>query len=156
MNKEKRKLFRMTTKRQIVLSDIIFSINIRLTSFEEDGLSRQLILHTESLNEDERKQKLEEVEEKRKHFALIHDVLEIYNCRDWLYKREFLMKEKRDWENEYDIPLVVYNQAIQDAIEQLTWYHESPIVRKTQKREQEYQRNVEMLSLMQRHRNEQE
>ena len=152
----KKKLFRMTTKRKIVLGDIISSINIRLSSYEEDGLSRLFIIHNDKLSEEERAMKLEEADRQLKHYSLLHDVLEVYTARHWDFLLELHMKEKRDWKNEYDIPLDVYNQAIDDIISLLTWFHESSVMKKTKEHKKDYNEKVDILLLIKQYRNEQE
>lgn len=152
----KKKLFRMTTKRRVLLGSIVTSINIRLSSFEEDGLTRLLIQESNMLNEEERAKKLKDVDEKYTHYALLHDVIETYTSRHWEFLLDMNMKEKRGWKNEYDIPLDVYNQAIDDIINLLTWYQENSVVKKTKKHQKDYNEKVGILLSIKQYRNEQE
>lgn len=151
-----KKLFRMTSKRRILLERIVTSINARCSSFEEDGLARSMIEHSTNLSEDEREKKLKEIDQKLKHYALLHDVLEVYTSRHWSFLLDIHMKEARGWKSEYDIPLEVFNMAIEDIITLLKWYQENSVLRKAKENQREYDENVKMLLLIKQYRNEQE
>lgn len=155
-NKTGKKLFRMTIKRKILLERIVTSINIRYSAFEEDSFTRLMIENNSKLSEEERAEKLKKADEELKHYGLLHDVMETYTSRHWDFLLDNNMKEKRGWKNEYDVPLDVYNKAIDDIIALLTWYQENRITKKTGKSEREYKENVKMLTLIKQYRNEQE
>lgn len=155
-NKTGKKLFRMTIKRKILLERIVTSINIRYSAFEEDSFTRLMIENNSKLSEEERAEKLKKADEELKHYGLLHDVMETYTSRHWDFLLDNNMKEKRGWKNEYDVPLDVYNKAIDDIIALLTWYQENRITKKTGKSEREYKENVKMLTHIKQYRNEQE
>lgn len=72
----------MTVKRKLLLSDIISTLNSRLNSVEEDGLGRLFVFHNDQLTEEQRKEKLMELDTELQELSLIHDVLEVVSVHE--------------------------------------------------------------------------
>lgn len=150
----KRKLFRMTQKRRIMLSSIITTLNINLDSVDEDGLNRILVLNNDNLTKEKRKEELMELDKELKELSLIHDVLEVVCLHEDDVFLQFHMKEDRGWRNEWDVPLDIFNESIDKMIEILKWHQHSQIVHIDAEQFKQYDKEVEFLIELKAFRNQ--
>lgn len=115
-------LFRMTTARSILLSGVITTLNSKIDNIDEDGFARRLILNSGELSKEERANELMELDKQLETYYLYHDVLEIVNIHSKEYLRQFFLKRERTWQNEWEIPLETFNEAIEGTIDVMRWY----------------------------------
>lgn len=119
------KLFRMTTNRKILLDKIISMIERKIENVDADGLKRQLILYNDNLSETEKASNLKMLDDELQDLYLLHDVLEtVMQHNDSLL--HIYVKSDRGWKNEWDIPLSVFNNAMDETINILTSYQKGP------------------------------
>lgn len=149
-------VLRLTPKRRAGFGRIQTSIAIRLSSFEEGGLMRQFALTDDKLDDTARAKRLKELDDAYAHYAFLHDVVAVYTARHLGCRPDVTMKEKRGWKNEHDIPLDVYNQAMDDIVALLTWQQENAVGSPTAESRNAYNEHVALLTLAKTHRNEQE
>ncbi|PLS19117.1 hypothetical protein CVD28_01535 [Bacillus sp. M6-12] len=152
----KKKLFRMTVKRKIMLSGIITTLNIKLDSVDEDGLGRLLVLDNDKMTEEVRKEKLMELDSQLQELSLIHDVLEVVCVHEDDVFLRIHMKEDRGWRNEWDVPLEVFNESIDKMIEILRWFQHSKFVHMSEEQFKDYDTKVEFLLELKAFRNSEE
>jgi hypothetical protein len=150
----KKKLFRMTVKRKIILSDIISTLDIRLRSVDEDGFGRLLVLHNDQMTEEVRKEKLMELDKQLQELSLIHDVLEVVCIHEDDVFLKFHMREDRGWRNEWDVPLEVFNDSIDKMIEILKWFQHSKVVHMSDEQFKAYDTKIEFLLELKEFRNQ--
>lgn len=150
----KRKLFRMTQKRKILLSSIITTLNIKLNSVDEDGLHRIMVLNNDNLTKEQRNEKLMVLDKELKELSLIHDVLEVVCLHEDDVFLKFHMKEDRGWRNEWDVPLDIFNESIDKMIEILRWYQNSKFVNNSKENLKKYDGKIAFLIELKAFRNQ--
>lgn len=141
----KRKLFRMTVKRKIMLSDIVAILDIRLDSVGEHGFGRLLVLENDQLTEEKRKEKLIWLDYQLRELSLIHDVLMVVSLHEDEVFLNIHLKEDRGWENEWDVPLDVFNESIDKMIEILKLFQSKKVVEVSEKHLKEYNSKIKLL-----------
>ena len=139
-------LFRMTTKRRIVLDGIITTLNIRLESIDQDGYGRML---AESYPEEKRTARIKELDEELENLYLIHDVLETVACHKDEWNRIRFIKVDRGWEDEWDIPKEVFNEALNGMIGILKRFQKSA----PEKNKDNYEKKIAFLQSLKDFRN---
>lgn len=146
------KLFRMTTKRKIMMEGIITTVNRSISNVDKDSFARSLLEINKSISEEERQIRNLEMDKKWDKYCLLHDVLETvinHGSDFWL---NLHMKVDRGWKNELDVPLSVFNQSIEEVIE---------IIKELQEKFGDrpyggkYQEQIDFLLLVKDHRNHQ-
>lgn len=138
---EKKALFRMTKKRELLLSGIITTINIKWESVT--GLARLLI--EEIPDEEKREKRKEENRKEEEKWSMVLDVLGVVMNHNDDFFRELHMKEKRNWKSEWDVPDEAFNKAIDHAIELLTWFEENSVMVKPPDSRRNYKKRVSFL-----------
>lgn len=152
--KSKKKLFKMTVKRKIILSDIIVAVNIKLGSVDEKGLRRLLVLENDKMTEERRKEKLMKIDNEFQELSLIHDVLTVVAVHEDDFLLKLHMKEGRGWRNEWDVPLDVFNESIDKMIEILRWFQRFKIEHMDVEQLDKYNKEVEFLVELKAFRNQ--
>lgn len=135
-----KKLFRMTTKRKIILESIITTINLKIDNVDEDSIRRELLLDIDNpLPQIEKEEKLKELDNELNELSVIHDVLEVVICHgDNTFK---IMRTNEKWENEWDVPLEVFNKSIDTTIDILKFYRD----RNDEKYQKSYDKKIKFL-----------
>lgn len=116
----KRKIFRMTKKRQIIMERILTTFRMEI-EFKE-GYSRELIPYMTHLTEKEREEKLNKNIEETNRTKLYYDVLETVSSHEHDFNLKTYRYIDRDWKNEWDIPVDIFNEAIGYIISMLEDY----------------------------------
>lgn len=144
-----KKLFRMTDNRQRLMTKICSAVTIKRESYGTaevqgvEGSVRSIGRHLYK-DKDELLEHYSMCDQEEKRWGLVFDVLWItmnhndislinmhcnggssrFKSEDGVMSDEqyklFVSKDERGWYNEWDIPLSVYNKAIDDALEWLT------------------------------------
>ena len=135
----------------IFLNDIIQTLVIKIETVNEDSLRRSMIQFNERMTEEEKASKLKELDTQWKLFNLYHDVLETVASHTSEINRTYFVKEKRTWENEWDIPLDVFNTAIDESVATLISYDE-----RRQKKDAFHSDKIELLNKLKAFRNKKE
>jgi len=134
------KLFRLTTKRLILLESILTTINGR-KEFMEDLLEHP---YEKERNERTVKMKQELAKIQLAESVLVTVSYHNSNLKDLNYPNN----PKKHWRNEWDIPLEEFTQGIKQAIELLRWYQEITLPEFREKKEKQ----IEFLQLLEEFR----
>lgn len=119
--KESQKLFRITTKRDIILGRALGSVESTINS-REDRL--EMLPYRPKLESDERfRLKIELIDEIGK-LKEAYDVLTVTRCHSQPHLVDLWMKEERAWRSEWDVPIETFERAMNTIIESLKWYKE--------------------------------
>ena len=114
IEKKRPKLFRMTTKRKVTLGD--FKGHLRSHAEQKDGFSRDLLEMATKLSAEKKAERIKELDEDVASFKEAHDVIITVTSHHQSYLLKHWHMEERDWENEWDIPLEVFERGIKTAI----------------------------------------
>lgn len=142
----RKRLFQMTLKRKLIMEGIITIVNGKADNVGEDGFARLLAQEASHFTQEERQEKLAKLDAELLKFNLYHDVLELVMNHEHDLNLKFLLKEKRDWRNEWEIPLDIFNESIDGVIGILRWYQERGIGNK-------YEEQISFLQLVKEFRN---
>lgn len=115
MTQATKKLFRLTNKRTLLLSDILTKINLKLESKEVESFSWLCIENHPRLSNNEKQVRFDCLKKEWDSLCLYHDVLETVACHTNENNRTFLMKQERPWKNEWEIPLDLFNETMDFA-----------------------------------------
>lgn len=119
IGKKRPKLFRMTKKRVMALGDFIG--HLRSHADQKDGFTRELLEQADKISPEKKAIRIKELNEEVAKFREAYDVLMTITNHHQSYLLEIWHTEKRGWENEWDIPLEVFERAIHTAVEFLEW-----------------------------------
>lgn len=151
----KNKLFRLTLKRKLILEDIATTVRLKLEHYQKEdealghlaGFGR---MTAECIpDEQKRKERIEEYDQLEEKYQLCWEVIWITLCHNDVYTinqrcnggraryvqyeslpweermKKLDEKDERGWYNEFDIPLEIFNQAIDDIVELLKYYEKT-------------------------------
>lgn len=143
-------LFRLTKKRKWILERIITHLNQKIETLDENSLGHMMIEENDQLTDDEKEKCFAARRETLAPFILYHDVLETvrHHREDWLLKLH--RKEEREWENEWDIPLALFNEAIDETTDYLKNLRDNS---KPEHQDSFYER-IDLLQTLKTHRNQ--
>jgi hypothetical protein len=117
--KEVKKLFRMTKKREILFSQTKTMIDSYIEG-KEFGLD--ILEHSTKRSVDEKEAKRQEYQADISRCQEAKDMLSIVRLHQQSYLLEFWLYEDRGWKTEWDIPLDVFERAIETIVEILENY----------------------------------
>lgn len=125
MTERQETVFRLTPKRKKIISDILQMIQHGIERIDERSLSRMFIVENETLSKEKKESRLAALDKELKTLNLYHDVLRMVACHSEEWLRRNFMKEEREWETEWDIPLLAFNDSIDGIIEYIKQYKET-------------------------------
>jgi len=112
-------LFRLTTKRKELLNDIITFSTYRVERVNEESFARLTALAYP--NEQAKQTRLSKIDEQLKKWTLYHDVLETISTHTFYEEmRDFFKLEHKEWITEWDIPLALFNETMDEVEKELT------------------------------------
>lgn len=117
----KQKLFRITSKRDIIFGRVSGSLESTIRS-REDRL--EMLPYRPKLESDERFRMKTELIAEIECLKDAHDVLTVVRCHSQPYLIDIWFLKEREWRTEWDVPLETFERAINTLIEQLKWYKE--------------------------------
>lgn len=113
---EKRpKLFRMTKKRSMALSQLLGSLRSHAER-KEDFLQDRLLYPSPKWTAEENAVRMEKLKEELAQYKEAHDVITVVQNHHQSYLLHHFFMEKRKWEHEWDVPLAVFERGIETAI----------------------------------------
>ena len=117
---QKRKLFRMTTKRSIILSRAETLMKSYVES--KESFDTNLIELAPNLSEEERVERRNAVKAEIDRYKEAHDVITVVTSHHMDYMLDTWFLAQRGWKNEWDVPLEVFERGIHSAITLLEHY----------------------------------
>lgn len=105
--------FEMNQTKAETLSGVITTINSEIEHL--DGLEKRFVLMDPHITEEERKEKLKKLENKKEKWSLYHDAFGSIQYRGHEMNLKYLMKTKSEWKNEWDVPNALFNEAINET-----------------------------------------
>lgn len=138
--KEKqRKLFRVTTKRDIIFGRASQMIEMSIQS-KEFGLD--ILEYATKLSEEQKVSKKQALETEMARYKEAHDVLNVVRLHQKSYLLKHWLHDDRDWLSEWDVPLDVFERAINTIIELIEVYKERT---KSRNPESRYDEPIQLL-----------
>lgn len=124
------KLYRLSTKRMLILELITNRVNLKLEFYESYvECSKGHVEESEKC-----KLYLKECQNKVNTYSESYDVLNtILNHTDQYFRELNRHNKELNWNNEYDIPIEIYKRGIQTAIDMIKGYWNNPMYKRTDK-----------------------
>lgn len=138
-------LFRMNSKRTMIMESAISTIRMKVESDEGFGLLTANAVPDPTV----RANSIRETEESISKYKLANDVLRTIASHTNERNRKRFCYEDRIWNNEWDIPLETFNIGIESCIELFTWYE-------NQNPRCNFRNEIELLSKLKAFRNKSE
>lgn len=114
IGKKRPKLFRMTKKREMAIGDFIGSL--RNHANHKDGFTREMLEFAPNISPEDFAVRLRRLNEDVEKLQEAVDVIITVSNHHQAYLLELWHMQERDWQNEWDIPLEVFERGIQTAI----------------------------------------
>lgn len=119
INETKQKLFRITTKRDIVFGRVSGSLGTSISSYEDQ---LNMLPYRPNLSSEERFRFKRELIEEIERLKEAHDVLTVVRCHSQPHLVENWFLKEREWRTEWDVPLQTVERAVNTVITVLEGY----------------------------------
>lgn len=120
MKRKKRpQLFRMTKKRELAIGDFVGSLRSHVE--HKDSFSREMLEFAPNISEEDFTFRMNRLNEDVEKLREAVDVILTVSNHHQPYLLEIWHMEKREWENEWDIPMEVFERGIQTAVEYIEY-----------------------------------